>query len=58
MDKRRLNNDYFHVCSNCDTKRFAQSKGVERRRIWNMSVDADLDISKIQVDKTTPTLLK
>jgi hypothetical protein len=47
MDKRRLNNNYFHVCSNCDTKRFAQSKGVERRLIWNMSVDTDLDISKI-----------
>ncbi len=47
MDRRRLNNNYFHVCSNCDAKRFAQSKGVERRRIWNMSVDADIDISKI-----------
>jgi predicted RNA-binding Zn-ribbon protein involved in translation (DUF1610 family) len=47
MDKRRLNNNYFHVCSKCDAKRFAQSKGVERRKIWNMSADTDLDISKI-----------
>jgi transcription elongation factor Elf1 len=47
MDKRRLNNEYFHVCSNCDTKRFAQKKGVERRRIWNMSADTDIDISKL-----------
>lgn len=47
MDRRRLNNNYFHVCRNCDAKRFAQSKGVERRRIWNMSADIDLDISKI-----------
>lgn len=47
MDYRRLNNNYYHVCSNCDAKRFAQSKGVERRRIWNMSVDTDIDISKI-----------
>ena len=47
MDKRRLNNTYFHVCSQCDTKRFAQKKSVERRKIWNMSVDADIDITKI-----------
>lgn len=47
MDRRRLNNSYFHVCSNCDAKRFAQKKGVERRKIWGMSVDADIDITKI-----------
>ena len=47
MDRRRLNNDYQHVCSNCDSKRFAQKVGVERRRLWNMSVDADVDISKV-----------
>ena len=47
MDKRRLNNNYFHVCSNCDAKRFAQKKGVEKRKIWGMSADTDLDISKI-----------
>ena len=47
MDRRRLNDNYFHVCSHCDAKRFAQKKGVERRRIWSMSVDADIDISKI-----------
>lgn len=47
MDRRRLNNNYFHVCSRCDAKRFAQSKGIERRKIWNLSADADLDISKI-----------
>ena len=47
MDYRRLSNAYTHVCSHCNQKQFAQRKGVERRRFWNISVDTDLDISKI-----------
>jgi hypothetical protein len=47
LDHRRLSNSYFHVCSNCDTKRFAQRKGVERKRVWDLPVDSDIDISKI-----------
>lgn len=47
IDHRRLNNEFFHVCPNCNQKSFAQRKGVERRRLWNISVDAELDISKI-----------
>jgi hypothetical protein len=48
MDNRRLSNNYFHVCSNCDAKKFAQQKGAEKRKIWKMSADdVDLDISKI-----------
>lgn len=47
MDPKRLNNNYFHCCSNCDPKRFAQKKGVERRNIWDMPVNSDLDISKL-----------
>jgi hypothetical protein len=47
MDKRRISNDYYHVCSNCDSKKFAQIKGVERRRLWNLPVDSDLTIGKI-----------
>jgi DNA-directed RNA polymerase subunit RPC12/RpoP len=47
MNKKRLSNDFYHVCTNCDAKRFAQSKGVERRKIWNMSADADIDITKL-----------
>ena len=27
MDPNRINNNYFHVCSNCDSKRFAQKMG-------------------------------
>ena len=44
MDYRRLSDNYFHVCSNCNPKKFAQQKGVERRLIWNMPVDSDLKI--------------
>lgn len=47
MDRKRLNNEYFHVCSKCDVKRFAQEKGVERRRIWNMPVDSDMRIDRL-----------
>jgi hypothetical protein len=36
MDHDRLSNDYYHVCQNCDVKRFAQEKGVESKRIWDM----------------------
>ena len=44
VDPRRANNDYYHVCENCNPKQFAQAKGVERRRIWNMSVNSDFRI--------------
>ena len=47
MDPARLNNHYFHVCSNCDSKVFAQKKGIERKQIWNVSVSSGLDISKL-----------
>ena len=44
IDPRRLNNDYYHVCADCNPKQFAQSKGVERRRMWNTPVNSDLKI--------------
>ena len=47
MDPKRLNNNYFHVCDNCDSKVFAQKKGVERKHIWDMPASSDLDISKL-----------
>ena len=46
ISRARLNNNYFHVCSDCDTKRFAQRKGVEQKQIWNMPAGADILISK------------
>lgn len=47
MDPNRLNNNVFHVCKDCNAKKFAQKKGVERRQIWNLSASSNLDISKI-----------
>ena len=47
MDKKRINNNFYHVCPNCDSKRFAQRAGVESRKFWNIPVDSDIDISKI-----------
>ena len=46
ISRARLNNNYFHVCSNCDAKRFAQRKGVEQKHIWDMPVNSDIKISK------------
>jgi len=47
IDPKRLNNNFFHVCSNCDAKSFAQRKGIERRKIWDLPASSDLDISKL-----------
>ena len=47
VSPKRLNNNYFHCCEHCDAKRFAQKKGVERRLIWDMPVNSDLDISRL-----------
>jgi len=47
MDPKRLSNNYFHVCEKCDAKRFAQKRGVERRKIWNLTASSDLPISKL-----------
>jgi len=47
MDPKRLSNNYFHVCSNCDTKKFAQKKKIEREQIWDMKASSLEDISKL-----------
>ena len=44
IDYRRMKNGYYHVCSNCDQKQFAQNKGIERRQIWNLSVNTEIKI--------------
>jgi len=36
MDPKRVSDKYYHVCGSCDAKKFAQSKGVEARRVWDM----------------------
>lgn len=47
MDPKRLSNNYFHVCSNCDAKRFAQKRGVQKKHIWDLPASSNLDISKL-----------
>jgi hypothetical protein len=46
VDPRRSSNNFFHVCSNCDPKRFAQKKGVERRQVWDLHVSTNLPVGK------------
>jgi hypothetical protein len=36
MDPKRITNNVYHVCGNCDAKKFAQSKGVEARKVWSI----------------------
>ena len=36
MDPNRLNNNVYHVCNKCDAKRFAQKKGIENKKIWDL----------------------
>jgi len=40
MDPNRLTNSVYHVCGNCDAKKFAQEKGVEARKVWDMPVSS------------------
>lgn len=47
MDPKRLNNSYYHVCRNCDAKRFAQKRGVERKKVWNLSASSNLKIGRL-----------
>lgn len=47
MSPKRLNNNYFHVCSNCNAKKFAQRKGVEKKHIWDMPASSLDDVSKL-----------
>lgn len=46
MVRKRLSDNYFHCCPNCDAKRFAQRKGVERKKIWDMPASTELPVSK------------
>jgi len=46
IQRKRLSNNYFHCCPNCDAKKFAQRKGVEQKKIWDMPASVDLPVSK------------
>ena len=47
MNPKRATNNFYHVCSMCDIKRFAQEKGVEKRHIWDMPVSSLKQISQL-----------
>lgn len=47
MDPKRLNNNYFHVCGDCDAKRFAQKAGVDQKQKWNMTASSTTPIGKL-----------
>ena len=46
INRKRLSNNYFHCCSDCDAKKFAQRKGVEQKNIWNMPAGIDWPVGK------------
>jgi hypothetical protein len=46
MSPKRISNNYFHICELCDAKRFAQRKGVEKRKIWDMPAGTDLPVGR------------
>jgi len=47
MDPNRVNDNVYHVCGNCDAKKFAQKKGVEMRKIWTVRVDSTKPIDQL-----------
>ena len=47
MDPRRLTDEHTHVCPMCNTKKFAQSRGVEARKFWNTTVDQDIGLGDL-----------
>ena len=40
VDPVSASNDYEHVCSFCDTKKFAQKVGVKMRKIYRMDASS------------------
>jgi hypothetical protein len=46
IQNKRLSNTYFHCCSNCDAKKFAQRKGIEQKQIWDMLASTELPVGK------------
>ena len=36
----RASNNFHHVCSSCDVHRYAQTVGVEMRKVWQMDASS------------------
>ncbi len=46
IQRKRLSNNFFHCCPDCDAKRFAQRKGVEQKKIWDLPASTTLPVGK------------
>ncbi len=46
VSSKRLSNNFFHCCPSCDSKKFAQKKGVERKKIWDLPASVELPVGK------------
>jgi ABC-type ATPase with predicted acetyltransferase domain len=44
VDPQRATNEYKHVCSYCDSKKFAQLVGVKMRKIYKMDASSTKSI--------------
>jgi len=42
VDPDRASNDYKHVCSYCDTKKYAQKVGVKMRKIYQLDASSTI----------------
>ena len=40
VDCDRASNDYKHVCSYCDTKKYAQKVGVKMRKVYKLDASS------------------
>lgn len=47
MDPKRLSNNYFHVCSDCNSKKFAQRRSIERKKSWDLLASSELPVSRL-----------
>ena len=46
IDRKRLDDNYFHCCDDCDSRRFGQRKSVESKKLWDLSTGEDIPLSK------------
>ena len=40
VDPERASNDFKHVCSSCDSKKYAQKVGVKMRKIYQLDASS------------------
>lgn len=47
MSSKRLSNNYFHCCENCNAKQFAQRKGIEKKKVWDLPASSTENIGRL-----------